>query len=165
MAYTRSELENMLRAVARRYGIDERIAVAQIQQESGFRPNATSPAGAQGIAQFMPGTWARFGSGSPYDPAAAFEAWGRLMSYLLRRYNNNYSLALAAYNAGEGNVAKYNGVPPFTETRNYVRIILANAGSVPSGSNSALPNGQQTQGLSTNKVLLIGLLIIIVAIR
>ncbi len=127
-AYTKSQLVEMTRAAARRYGIREDIAVAQIQAESSFNPNARSGANAQGIAQFIPGTWARFGTGSPYDPVAALEAWGKYMSFLLRRFNGNYSFALAGYNAGEGNVDKYKGVPPFAETRNYVKKILGNAG-------------------------------------
>src|SRR5262249_53017658 len=103
------------------------IALAQAYTESRLNPNAVSGAGAQGLWQFIPGTWQRFGSGSPFDPVAATSAWCRYMSYLLNLFNRNISLALAGYNAGEGNVRKYGGIPPFAETRNYVSMILAGA--------------------------------------
>ena len=126
-----SQYESLIYAAADRYGIRRDIALAQIRQESGCNPNARSGAGAMGIAQFMPDTARRFGLTNPYDPVAALDAWGRYMSWLLRRYNGDYSLALAGYNAGEGNVDKYRGVPPFRETRNYVSSILGAAGQGP----------------------------------
>lgn len=128
MPYTKAQLIELVQATARRFGIDEKVAVAQINQESGFNPAARSGAGARGIAQFMPATAARFGLTNPNDPVAAMTAWGKYMSFLLNRYNGDYSKALAGYNAGEGNVDKYKGVPPFAETQNYVKSILSNAG-------------------------------------
>jgi soluble lytic murein transglycosylase-like protein len=131
MPYTTYQLGEMTVAAANRYGLNPRIAVEQIRQESSFNPNATGPltkyGTAKGLAQFIDDTWRRYGSGSPYDPAAALDAYGKYMSFLLRRYNGNYSFALAAYNAGEGNVDKYGGIPPFAQTQNYVREILARA--------------------------------------
>lgn len=128
MAYTKQELVDLLRTYAQRYGIDEGIAIAQIQQESSFNPRAGSPAGAQGIAQFMPATARRFGV-NVWDVNSSFDGWGRYMRFLLDRYNGDYSLALAGYNAGEGNVDKYGGIPPFAETRAYVAKILGSSGS------------------------------------
>jgi soluble lytic murein transglycosylase-like protein len=138
--YTRDELLMLTRQAAARYGIDPDIAVAQIQQESGFNPYARSRVGAQGIAQFMPGTWARYGKGSPLDPVAALDAWGRYMSDLLKKFKGRYDLALAGYNSGE-NRREYEaaardgrpinwGVLPRgvqSETKAYVAKILANA--------------------------------------
>jgi len=95
--------------------------VAQINQESGFNPNAVSPAGARGIAQFMPGTAASVGV-DPMDPDAALAASARLMASYYKKYGNSAS-ALAAYNAGEGAVQQYGGPPPYAETQQYIRSI------------------------------------------
>ncbi len=124
---TKEQLKQLVIQKARQYGIDEKIALAQINQESGFNPFALSHAGAKGIAQFMPATAARFGLKDRSDPVASMDAWGKYMTFLLKRYKGDYSKALAGYNAGEGNVDKYGGVPPFTETRNYVKTILSAA--------------------------------------
>jgi len=123
---TKAELVDLLRSYAQRYGIDEEIAIAQIQQESRFNPGAGSPAGAQGIAQFIPATARRFGV-NVWDVNSSFDGWGRYMRWLLDRFNGNYAFALAGYNAGEGNVDKYGGIPPFRETQEYVRKILGSA--------------------------------------
>lgn len=117
-------------ATADRYGIDRGIALAQIKQESGCNPNATGPSTrygtARGMAQFIDSTFAQWGASgqSPYDPEAALDAWGAYMRDLLNSYGGDYSLALAAYNAGPGNVDKYDGVPPFKQTTNYVANIM-----------------------------------------
>src|SRR5262249_50709125 len=87
-------------------------------------PRATSPAGALGIAQFMPGTAASYGLRNPFDPIAAIDAQAHLMSDLLRQFHS-VPLALAAYNAGSGAVARCHCIPPYPETRAYVARILA----------------------------------------
>ena len=92
-------------SAAEQFGIDWSWGACQIQAESGFNPNVTSYAGAQGPAQFMPGTWAQYGSGSPFDSAAAAQAWGAYMSALIAQFGD-YSEAVAAYNTGPGNVSK-----------------------------------------------------------
>jgi len=167
MAYTAYELGEMVANAASAAGINPRIAVEQIRQESSFNPNARSSAGAQGLAQFMPGTWARFGSGSPYDPVAAINAYVRYMGFLLNRYGGDYAKALAAYNAGEGNVDKYGGVPPFAETRNYVNKILSAAGDITGGALSSIGNfvdtnsGGITSGAVAVFLLGLGILILI----
>lgn len=80
------------------------VAACQINEESGFNPNAVSPAGAEGIAQFIPSTWAGWGVGSPFDPFAALTAYGKYMHYLLQAEGGNVRNALAAYNAGPGRI-------------------------------------------------------------
>jgi soluble lytic murein transglycosylase-like protein len=109
---------------ARLYDLDANVMLAQLWQESRFRPNAVSPVGAKGIAQFMPATARRFGLKDPFDVQASIEAQAKYMRFLLNKFGD-YALALAGYNAGEGNVQKYgNKIPPFKETQNYVKSIL-----------------------------------------
>lgn len=140
MAYTQAQIKALVVDAALRWGIDVNIALAQINQESGFNTNRTSPKGAKGLCQFMPATAARFGLSDPFDPVASLDAWGQYMDWLLARYGYDYKLALAGYNAGEGNVDKYHGIPPFSETQNYVRIIMAAAAANPAASVSGLPD-------------------------
>src|SRR4051812_21645430 len=109
--YSRDELIRMAREAAARHGIDPDIFQRQIQQESGFNPHAASPAGARGIAQFMPATAAGFGI-NPDDPVQALDTAAKYDRQMLDRYHGDYALALAAYNAGPGNVDKAGpGVP------------------------------------------------------
>jgi hypothetical protein len=116
------ELVDYARKVATAYGIDPDIFVRQINQESGFKPTARSGAGAQGVAQFMPATAARYGV-DVNDPYSSLDGAARHMRDLLKAFNGDWRLALAAYNAGEGAVRKYGGVPPYEETQTYVRNI------------------------------------------
>ena len=108
-------------AMARKYGIPEALFLRLVNQESRWNPNARSHKGAMGLAQLMPGTAAKLGV-NPRDPVQNLEGGAR---YLRMMYNQfgDWRLALAAYNAGPGAVQKYGGIPPFRETRNYVRII------------------------------------------
>ncbi len=109
---------------ALRWNVPMNLLAAQLYAESGFNPFASSPAGAQGIAQFMPGTARSYGLRDPYDADAAIDAQAHLMSDLLRRFGGKIALALAGYNAGPGAVERYGGVPPYAETRAYVAKIL-----------------------------------------
>jgi soluble lytic murein transglycosylase-like protein len=109
---------------ASRWNVSASLLAAQLYAESGFNPFAVSPAGARGIAQFMPGTARTYGLRNPFDPAAAIQAQGRLMRDLLRRFGT-VPLALAAYNAGPGAVAGCGCIPPYAETRAYVARVLA----------------------------------------
>jgi hypothetical protein len=108
---------------AQRWNVGAALLSAQIYAESNFNPFAQSPAGAQGIAQFMPGTAQSMGLENPFDPDQAIDAQAHMMRDLLRRFGS-VPLALAAYNAGAGAVDQYGGIPPFAETRAYVAKIL-----------------------------------------
>ena len=115
-------------AAAMKWGVPASLMAAQIRAESGFDPNAVSPAGASGIAQFMPSTAAAYGLRDPFDPLLAIDAQAHLMSDLLRQFGSP-ALALAAYNAGPGAVASCGCVPDYPETQAYVARILATVGS------------------------------------
>ncbi|RJE81375.1 lytic transglycosylase domain-containing protein [Paracoccus sp. JM45] len=117
----RTEYLPHARAAAQRNGIPEDLFLRLVQQESGWNPNAKSHKGAMGLAQLMPGTAAKLGVNAS-DPVQNLNGGAR---YLRMMYNQfgNWNLALAAYNAGPGAVQKYGGIPPYRETRNYVRII------------------------------------------
>ena len=115
--------EPILRSAAR-WGVPPALMAGQLMAESGFDPDAGSPAGAQGIAQFMPGTAAAYGLANPFDPVAAIDAQAHLMSDLLRQFGSP-ELALAAYNAGPAPVEACNCIPPYPETQAYVTRILA----------------------------------------
>jgi transglycosylase-like protein with SLT domain/D-alanyl-D-alanine carboxypeptidase-like protein len=119
--------EPILRS-ASRWGVPPALMAGQLMAESGFDPSAGSPAGAQGIAQFMPSTAATYGLADPYDPVAAIDAEAHLMSDLLRQFGSP-ELALAAYNAGPAPVEACHCVPPYPETQAYVTRILALIGS------------------------------------
>ena len=108
---------------AARWNVSGSVLAAQLMAESGFDPGAVSPAGAQGIAQFMPATAASYGLRDPFDPVAAIDAQAHLMSDLLRQFGS-IPLALAAYNAGPGAVAACHCVPSIPETQAYVARIL-----------------------------------------
>lgn len=117
------DLDRIIFEVGEREGVDPRFIHAVIWQESKYDRNARSHAGAQGLMQLMPATAKRFGCDDPNDPEANVEAGTKYLGWLLKRFDGNVEFALAGYNAGEGSVDKYNGVPPYNETRNYVKII------------------------------------------
>lgn len=117
----RGEYLTVARSVALKHGVPEELFLRLVQQESGWNPNALSTAGAMGLAQLMPGTAAHLGV-NPRDPHQNLEGGARYLSMMYARFGN-WRLALAAYNAGPEAVAKYGGVPPFDETRNYVLVI------------------------------------------
>ena len=107
------------------HGVSPRLLAAMARQESGFDPSAVSPAGARGLMQLMPATARGLGVTDSFDPAQAVDGAARLMRDLLDRFGGRVDLALAGYNAGPGAVLRYDGVPPYPETKNYVRSILS----------------------------------------
>ena len=111
-----------------REGVDPRFIHAVIQQESRYDPDARSPMGARGLMQLMPGTAKRFDCNDTKIEACNVEAGTKYLAWLLKRFNGDVKLALAGYNAGEGAVDRYQGVPPYPETQNYVNKIVANYG-------------------------------------
>jgi hypothetical protein len=115
---------DLFRAASARTGVDAALLAAVAKQESNFNAGAVSPAGAQGLMQLMPGTAQGLGVRNSFDPAQAVDGAARLLKGLLAEFGR-VDLALAAYNAGPGAVHRYDGIPPYTETRNYVRRILA----------------------------------------
>ena len=117
------QLDRIIFRVGKQEGVDPRFLHAVIWQESKYDQKARSHAGAQGLMQLMPATAKRFGCNNADDPESNILAGTKYLSWLLKRFDGNVALTLAGYNAGEGAVDKYNGVPPFDETQNYVRII------------------------------------------
>jgi len=110
-------------AASKDFGVEESIVRAIIHAESAFNPNALSRVGAQGLMQLMPATARRFGVGNPFDAAQNIRGGVRYLAFLLKRFNGDLTLAAAGYNAGEGAVDKYRGVPPYSETQRYVQRV------------------------------------------
>ncbi|HEX5702361.1 MAG TPA: transglycosylase SLT domain-containing protein [Pyrinomonadaceae bacterium] len=122
-------IDGLIRYYAGRNGVDPYLVYCLMSQESKFVSGATSYKGAQGLMQLMPGTAARYGVTNPYDVAQNISGGTRYLRDLLKMFNGRVDLALAGYNAGEGAVMKYgNTIPPYNETRNYVRLIIARYG-------------------------------------
>ncbi|CUR62149.1 Lytic transglycosylase catalytic [metagenome] len=115
---------DLFQQAASAHGLDPTLLAAVARQESGFDPQAVSPAGAQGLMQLMPGTAQGLGVTNPFDPAQAIGGAAQLLDSLLDRFGST-ELALAAYNAGPGAVLRYDGVPPYPETQAYVTSIMS----------------------------------------
>ena len=124
------ELDRIIFEAGEKQGVDPRFIHAVIWQESKYKVEARSHAGAQGLMQLMPATAKRFGCHDVNDPAENITAGTKYLSWLLKRFAGNVELALAGYNAGEGSVDKYDGIPPYNETQNYVKIISKRYGKM-----------------------------------
>ena len=124
-----SRVDGLIKLYGGQYGVDPYLIYCLMSQESSFMSGAVSAKGAQGLMQLMPDTAARYGVTNPYDVAQNIKGGTRYLKDLLKMFNGRVDLALAGYNAGEGAVMKFgNTVPPYNETRNYVRLILKRYG-------------------------------------
>lgn len=119
------ELNTYFNDAGNTYGVDPKLLKSIAKAESNFRSDAVSKAGAIGVMQLMPSTASGLGVSNSYDPYQNIMGGAKYIAKLLGDYNNDLTLALAAYNAGSGNVNKYGGVPPFSETQNYVAKVLS----------------------------------------
>lgn len=124
-----SRIDSLIRFYGNQHGVDPYLIYCLMSQESKFTSSAISPKGAQGLMQLMPGTAARYGVANPYDVAQNISGGTRYLKDLLKMFNGRIDLALAGYNAGENAVIKYGyNIPPYEETRNYVKLIIKRYG-------------------------------------
>lgn len=135
------ELDTIFQKAADTYGVDVNLLKAIAKTESNFTADATSSAGAMGIMQLMPNTAKALGVSNPYDAEESIMGGAKYISQMLKKYDGDVKLALASYNAGPGNVAKYGGIPPFKETQNYVtKVISAYQGNSSSTTSTTKTN-------------------------
>lgn len=156
-------LNNMIRHAALKYNVDPVLLTSLIGQESSFNQNAVSPAGAVGYGQLMPDTAAELGV-DPYDPEQNIDGSARYLRQMLDSNGGNVKLALAAYNAGQGAVNQYGGIPPYEETQDYVSSVmsgyrdnLATEGALPTPPPAARPS-KQKQGVKKRVVVYLSLI-------
>ena len=123
-----AKIDELIYRAGQQHGVDPRLLHAVVLQESRYKADAESYAGAQGLMQLMPAAAKRFKCDDRKDPQQNIEAGVKYLRWLLKRFDGNVSLALAGYNAGEGAVDKYEGIPPYEQTKTYVKKIVANYG-------------------------------------
>jgi soluble lytic murein transglycosylase len=140
----RGQYADLINQVAAEEGVDPALVRAIIKAESNFDPHAVSRKGAQGLMQLMPGTAGRYAVENSFDPEANIRGGVRYLRFLHDMFSGRLPLALAAYNAGENVVARYNGVPPYPETRQYVARVLAFYGRRDLGGRDPGPSPRRT---------------------
>lgn len=148
---SQSTLNQIFQKASSAYGVDVDLLKAVARAESNFTANATSSAGAMGIMQLMPATAKSLGVTDPYDPEQNIMGGAKLLASHLKKYNGNVSLALAAYNCGSNAVDRYNGVPPYGETQNYIKKVLSyynNGVTAPAVANTSTDNTLFTQPMT-----------------
>jgi soluble lytic murein transglycosylase-like protein len=133
-------LKEMIDRIADDQGVETHLVHSVIRAESNYNANAVSPKGAQGIMQLIPATARRFGVSNTFDARENILGGVRYLRFLLDYYQGNYPKTIAAYNAGEGAVDKYNGIPPYAETQNYVYQVARNLKAARSVANQAVVN-------------------------
>jgi hypothetical protein len=153
---SRNAFDSIIRQAAQTHGVSEGLIKAVMHTESGFNSNARSPVGAQGLMQLMPATARRFNVSNSFDPQQNIFGGAKYLSWLMKRFNGNTNLALAAYNAGEGNVDKYGGIPPFRETQDYVKRVTSRlnnlyAGGLNLSTNTNVNTGQMIAQSNLNE--------------
>ncbi len=136
-------LDAVVQTVAAQNALPPQLIHSVIKVESNYNPNAVSPKGALGLMQLIPATARRFGVSDVFNPVENIQGGARYLKYLLDLYNNDYRLALAAYNAGEGAVAKYGDVPPYAETQNYLVLVRKHIEAAQKASAAAALQKQQ----------------------
>jgi hypothetical protein len=141
------DLDSIFEAASAKYGVSVSLLKAVAKAESNFRPNATSSCGAMGIMQLMPGTAKGLGVTDAYDPEQNIMGGAKYLRSLLDRFDGDVKLAVAGYNAGPGNVAKYDGVPPFKETQHYVTKVLGYLGTDITAGTAAVSGMSESAGI------------------
>lgn len=137
----RSKYDKMIVDAAKKFDVDAALVSAVVKAESDFNPREISNKGARGLMQLMPATAERFGVVNSFDARANINGGVRYLRWLLDTFEGNADLAVAAYNAGEGNIAKYNGVPPFRETINYINRIAKHVRAATQTAVAAVSSG------------------------
>ena len=120
-----TSFDQLIKEASYEFGVDKSLIRAVIHAESGFNPRAVSPKGAQGLMQLMPGTARRHGVLKAFEPKENIRGGTKYLAWLIKRFDGNLIKSIAAYNAGEGAVDQYGGIPPYSETQAYVRKVLA----------------------------------------
>jgi hypothetical protein len=149
-----SNLDDIFQRAAAAYHVPENLLKAVAKVESGYDPNAVSGSGAQGVMQLMPSTASSLGVQDPFDAEQNIMGGAKYLSQMLARYGGDPQLALAAYNAGSGNVEKYGGIPPFKETQNYVTRVMNDAGLDSSSTVNPLSSLRSLLGTSSSSTQL-----------
>ena len=143
-----TSLDEAINRIAAQHSLPPQLVHSVIKVESNYNPRAVSPKGAEGLMQLIPSTARRFGVTDSFNPMENIQGGAKYLKYLLDLYHNDYALALAAYNAGEGAVAKYGTVPPYQETQNYLHLVadqLKKLNKAADGAGPAQPASQPAE--------------------